>query len=156
MFVECFNLECLVFMCSTTTEGAGHYSSEIVHLPNCKLMSGAKVNWLTLLLTQFSHFVLQCSSYQQWWFPWWIEQEVTIGLQIPFLSKSSRLYLQFCRVVVVLSFPVCLQNKWIVMLFQNFQGHSASWEVLHFSQCFHLYCCLSTTTGNFFFSMFWV
>jgi hypothetical protein len=54
MFVECFNLECLVFMCSTTTGGVGHDSSEIVHLPNCKLLSGAKVNWftdLTLLLT---------------------------------------------------------------------------------------------------------
>ena len=51
MFVECFNLECLVFMCSTTTGVAGHDSSEIVHLPNCKLLSGEKVNWLTLLLT---------------------------------------------------------------------------------------------------------
>ena len=97
-----------VFMCSTTTGGARHYSSEIVHLPNCKLMSGAKVNWLTLLLTQFSHFVLQFSSYQQWWVPWWIEQEATIGLQLPSLSKSSRLYLQFCRVS---SFPPCHQNK---------------------------------------------
>ena len=84
------------------------------------------------LPTQFSHFVLQCSSYQQWWVPWWIEKEATIGLQLPSLSKSSRLYLQFCRVAVVSSFPLCLQNKWIVMLFQNVQGHSASWEVLYF------------------------
>nr|CAH0104437.1 unnamed protein product [Daphnia galeata] len=44
MFVECFNLECLVFMCSTTTGGVGHDSLEIVHLPNCKLLSVLKLS----------------------------------------------------------------------------------------------------------------
>ena len=63
MFVECFNVECLFFMCSTTTGVARHDSLEIVHL-NCKLLPGAKVNWLTLLLIQSLNSLILCCSAQ--------------------------------------------------------------------------------------------
>jgi hypothetical protein len=98
-----------VLMCSTSTGGAGHdlwRSFKFLIANYCQVRKWT--GYLCCWLTPFSHFVLQFSSYQQWWVPWWIEQQATIGLQLPSLRKSSRLYLQFCRVAVVSSFPLCL------------------------------------------------